>query len=149
MESTMKALVLEGVGEPLLIKEVPVPAIGEQHALVRLKAAAFNRRDWWIQRGQYAGLKFPIILGSDGSGVVAAVSHIRQYGQWVGKEVIINPSLNWVEDSEVQPAGFGILWLPENGTFADYVRVPVRNLSDKPESLSFEEAAALPLGGLT
>src|SRR5690606_6915743 len=138
MENTMKALVLEGVGEPLLIKQVPIPAIGEQHALVRLKAAAFNRRDWWIQRGQYAGLKFPIILGSDGSGVVDAVGDTRQNGHWVGRDVIINPGLNWVEDSEAQPAGFGILGLPENGTFAEYVRVPVRNLYDKPEHLSFE-----------
>lgn len=149
MENTMKALVLEGVGEPLLIKEVPVPAIGEQHALVRLKTAAFNRRDWWIQRGQYAGLKFPIILGSDGAGVVDAVGDTRENGQWVGRDVIINPGFNWVDDSEAQPAGFEILGLPENGTFAEYVRVPVRNLYEKPEYLSFEEAAALPLGGVT
>src|SRR5690606_42012033 len=94
MESTMKALVLEGVGEPLLIKQVPIPAIGEQHALVRLKAAAFNRRDWWIQRGQYAGLKFPIVLGSDGAGVVENVGSDR-HDEWVGREVVINPSLAW------------------------------------------------------
>lgn len=149
MERTMQALVLEGVGEPLLIKKVPVPAISEQHALVRLRAAAFNRRDWWIQRGQYAGLQFPIILGSDGAGVVEAVGDPGEHGDWVGKEVIINPSMNWMEDSEAQPAGFSILGLPENGTFAEFVRVPVRNLYEKPEYLSFEEAAAMPLGGLT
>src|SRR5690606_4730444 len=148
MESTMKALVLEGVGEPLLIKQVPIPAIGEQHALVRLKAAAFNRRDYWIQKGQYAGLKFPIILGSDGAGVVAEVGSESEK-EWIGKEVLINPSLNWGESEAAQSTTFHILGLPQDGTFAEYVSVPLQNLHIMPPHLTFEEAAAIPLAGLT
>jgi len=154
----MKALVLTGIGEPLRIQEVPVPELMEGEALVRVKAAAFNRRDWWIQRGQYAGLKFPIILGSDGAGIVEKVwaggigdgiGGGARAASWVGKEVLINPSLGWEEDSEAQPEGFSILGLPQDGTFGEFVRVPIRNLYEKPEYLTFEEAAALPLGGLT
>ena len=64
------AIVLHGVNEPLVLTAVPVPVIRPGEALVRLRAAALNRRDWWIQQGRYAGLKFPIVLGSDGAGVV-------------------------------------------------------------------------------
>src|SRR5690606_11326440 len=71
------------------------------------------------------------------------------HAEWIGKEVIINPTLNWTNDAEVQPPGFQILGLPENGTFAEYVAVPVANLYAKPAHLSFVEAASIPLGGLT
>lgn len=184
VKNMMKALVLTGIGEPLRMQEVPVPELREGEALVRIKAAAFNRRDWWIQRGQYAGLKFPIILGSDGAGIVekvwggegaasrgaaegagsgitaeagagardaarVATATATDPTSWVGKEVLINPSLGWEEDSEAQPEGFSILGLPQDGTFGEFVRVPIKNLYEKPEYLTFEEAAALPLGGLT
>src|SRR5690554_8013319 len=125
MKNTMNALVLTGIGEPLRMQEVPVPELREGEALVRVKAAAFNRRDWWIQRGQYAGLKFPIILGSDGAGIVEKVwageigigdgiGGGARAASWVGKEVLINPSLGWEEDSEAQPKGFSILGLPRS-----------------------------------
>lgn len=144
----MKALVLNNQGAPLLLQNEPVPSVGAGFALVRIKAAAFNRRDWWIQQGQYAGLKYPIILGSDGAGIVEEVGSDEDRG-WLGKEVLINPGMGWEEDSEFQPKDFSILGLPQNGTFAEYVTVPVANLYFKPKYLSFEEAAAMPLAGLT
>lgn len=144
----MKAIVLEGIKQQLVMKEVPVPELATDEALVRIKAAALNRRDWWIQQGQYAGLKFPIILGSDGAGIVDSVGESASR-EWVGKEVIINPSINWGNQQAVQQQAFHILGLPQDGTFAAYVRVPVANLYEKPQHLSFEEAAALPLGGIT
>lgn len=144
----MKAIVLDGVNQSLQLKEVPVPTLVSGEALVRLHAAAFNRRDWWIQQGQYAGLKFPIVLGSDGAGVVERVQD-QVHNDWLGREVIINPSLSWGDRQDHQGNRFQILGLPQDGTFAEYVRVPVANLHDKPPHLSFQEAAALPLGGLT
>ncbi len=144
----MKAVVLSGIKKPLELQEVPIPVLHDGEALVRVKAAAFNRRDWWIQQGQYAGLKFPIILGSDGAGVVEAVD-TQSPERWVGKEVIINPSINWGADEAFQQKSSSILGLPQDGTFAEYVRVPIENLHEKPAHLSIEEAAALPLGGLT
>ncbi len=146
--SHQKAIVLHGPHEPLVLEELPIPAIGKGEALVRVKAAAFNRRDWWIQQGQYAGLKFPIVLGSDGAGVVEQVGG-ADHSRWVGREVVINPSLGWGDNEAFQGKSFHILGLPADGTFAEFVRVPVANLYEKPAHLSFEEAAALPLGGLT
>ena len=65
----MKAIVLHEVGEPeaLRLDEVPDPVPGPGEVLVRLRAAALNHRDLYICRGQYPGLRFPIILGSDAS----------------------------------------------------------------------------------
>lgn len=144
----MKAAVLEGVEKPLVIKPVadPVPAAG--FAVVRLMAAALNHRDLWIQQGRYAGLRFPIILGSDGAGVVEAVGSAGDRG-WVGRPVIINPSLDWGDDPRVQGSGFRILGLPDDGTFAEAIAVPVANLAPRPGHLAVEQAAALPLAGLT
>ncbi len=124
-----------------------VPSPGE--AMVRLRAAALNRRDVWIQKGQYAGLKFPIVLGSDGAGVVESVGE-ESDGAWIGKEVAINPSLFWGDGQRNQDfKSFSILGLPHDGTFSDQVCVPVGNLVNKPVHLSMEESAAIPLAGLT
>jgi NADPH:quinone reductase-like Zn-dependent oxidoreductase len=57
--------------------------------------------------------------------------------------------LNWGNDERAQQKAFQILGLPTYGTFAEFVKIPVEHISDKPAHLSFEEAAALPLAGLT
>lgn len=144
----MKAIVLEELNQPLSVKETALPELAPHEALVKVHAAAFNHRDLWIQKGQYAGIRFPVILGSDGSGVVEKVGNA--VGQnWVGKEVIMNPSMNWGNDLRVQAKDYVILGTPHNGTFAEYVKTDARLLFAKPEHLSFEQAAALPLAGLT
>lgn len=144
----MKAVVLKDIGAPLTVQEVDVPSLEEGEVLVRIKAAALNRRDLWIQKGQYAGLKFPIILGSDGSGVIEKLSSTVEQS-WVGQNVIINPSLNWGDSQAFQSSEFSILGMPHNGTFAEFVKVNVENIYAMPEGLSYEEAASLPLAGLT
>ncbi len=144
----MKAAVLEGVEKPLVIKQVadPVPAAG--FVRVRLQAAALNHRDLWIQKGRYSGLKFPIIPGSDGTGVVEAVG-AEADGDWLDRPVIINPSLAWGADPQAQGTGSRILGLPDDGMFAEAITVPVTNLVPRPAHLGMEHAAALPLAGLT
>ena len=144
----MKAIVLESLYAPLQIREVPESEAGSGEALVKIKTAAFNHRDWWIQKGQYAGLKFPCILGSDGAGTVAAIGE-GVHPDWLGQEVIINPGMNWGSNPNAHSKDFKILGLPDDGTFAEFVKVPASNLYRKPAHLSFEEAAALPLAGLT
>jgi NADPH:quinone reductase-like Zn-dependent oxidoreductase len=145
----MKALVLENKELPLILKEVEKPFASKGEALVRILAAAINHRDLWIQKGRYAGLKYPIIPGSDGAGIVSATGDEADAG-WIGKEVIINPSLGWGKSqSHQEPATFHILGLPENGCLAEWIKVPVSSLVPRPSELSFEEAAALPLAGLT
>jgi zinc-binding alcohol dehydrogenase/oxidoreductase len=158
----MKALVISEKNKPPVWQEVPDLVAGPGEAIVRVHAAALNHRDVWIQRGQYAGLKYPIVLGSDGAGVVTAVGQPAGMAPlggteagvdeqaWIGKAVIIDPALYWGGQAGYQdPTAFRILGLPDDGTMAEYVKVPVENLVEKPAHLSFEEAAALPLAGVT
>ena len=144
----MRAAILPDKNQPLRIQDEPMPEIGPGQALVRVKAAALNRRDLWIQRGQYAALRYPALLGSDGAGTVEAVGEGVD-GAWVGQEVIINPTIRWGDRQEAPAKDFGILGMPSRGCLADYVAVPAENLAAKPAHLSWEEAAALPLAGLT
>ncbi len=143
----MRALRIEAVGQ-VSVGEVEDPVAGPGEALVEIKAAALNHRDLWIKLGQYAGLKFPCIPGSDGAGVVASVGPGADPA-WVGREVIINPSFNWGDRDGAQGRDFAILGLPRDGTLAERIAVPVGQLAPKPAHLSWEEAAALPLAGLT
>lgn len=144
----MKALVLEAAEKPPVIKEIEKPALQPGEVLVKLKAAALNRRDYWITIGKYANIKYPIILGSDGAGIVAETGS-EEDNEWLGKEVIINPGYGWGGDENFQADDFKILGLPDNGTFAEYVKISARNLVAKPSHLNWEQAAALPLAGLT
>ena len=132
----------------LTVVDQPDPAPGPGEAVVRLKAAALNHRDLWIKLGQYAGLTFPCTPGSDGAGVVESVGAGVE-GSWIGSEVVINPSLGWGVQESAQGPEFSILGLPRVGTFAERVVVPAGQLAAKPAHLSWEEAAALPLAGLT
>ena len=144
----MKAIVLEAADKPLAYKEVDKPILQPGEALVKIKAAALNRRDYWITVGKYAGIKYPTILGSDGAGIVAAVGNDADK-HWLNKEVIIDPASGWGDDPNFQSDHFKILGLPIDGTFAEYVKVPVENLYTKPAHLTWEQSAAIPLAGLT
>lgn len=144
----MKAILLQDINMPLRLEEVPVPQIGPDEALIELKAAAVNKRDWWIWKGQYAGLKFPIIPGSDGSGLVIKVGS-NLPDSWIGQEVLIYPAKDWGPSEAFQGKDFKILGLPENGCFAEYVKVKGDMLYPKPDHLDFVQAASLPIAGLT
>ncbi len=143
----MKALVLTESGK-IELKEVSKPELSVGTALVKIKATGLNRRDDWIREGKYPNIKFGGILGSDGAGVVESAFN-EEDQTWVGKEVVINPNIDWGTDLESQSTKYTILGMPVNGTFAEYVLVPVHRLHHKPFHLDFLQAAALPLGGLT
>ncbi len=144
----MQATVLTEIKKPVVLQSSPDPVAAPGQAVVRLHAAALNHRDLWIQLGQYAGIKLPITLGSDGAGIVTAVGSPADQS-WVGREVIINPALDWGSDLRAQGPQFRILGLPDSGTFAEQIAIPAANLAPKPAHLSWEQAAALPLAGLT
>ena len=134
----MKVMVLNGVEQALEMQDRPDLVATTGQTVVQLHAAALNRRDAWIQMGQYGGLKFPIVLGSDGCGTTAD-----------GRGVLIDPTLDWGPDPRAQQRNFRILGLPDDGTLAEQVLVPSQNIYNKPTHLSVEQAAALPLAGLT
>ncbi len=144
----MKAMLLESQGKPFVMRDVPKPVVTPDDVLVKLKASALNRRDYYIQQGTYPRTAYPIIIGSDGSGVVEEIgSNVSD--PIVGNEVIINPSHNWGKDPNVQSNDFKVLGFPVSGTFAEYIAVPAKYVYQKPKHLSFEEAAAIALAGLT
>src|ERR1035438_5307130 len=140
----MRAIRIEAVGR-VAVSEVPDPRPGPGEAVVELRAAALNHRDVWIKLGQYAGLQYPSIPGSDGAGGVAPGAD----ASWVGREVVINPAFDWGPSEGAQGPDFTILGLPRAGTLAGAISVPVSQLALKPAHLAWEEAAALPLAGLT
>lgn len=149
MSATVRALVIENAaaGAPVL-ENVAAPEPGPGEALVRVRAAALNHRDVWICKGKYADIRYPSVLGSDGAGVVEKVG-AGVDGAWVGRKVIVNPCLGWGNNPRAPEAGWRILGMPDAGTFSERVKVAADNLAPLPDFLSFEEAAALPLAGLT
>ena len=144
----MKAVVLEGKDLPLVVRDVPKPLPTPGMAVVRIIAASLNHRDVWISIGQYAGIQYPLVPGSDGVGVVEAVAR-NVDPNWVGKQVIINPSHQWGASEVAQGDAFKILGLPDQGTLAELVAVPVEYLHELPAHLTAEQGSALPLAGLT
>ncbi len=143
----MKALVLKAEGQ-IELREIPKPQVSPGKALIRIKAAALNRRDDWIREGKYPNIKFGVTMGSDGAGTVEEVGDEND-SPWVGQDVVINPNIDWGPDLEVQSGKYTILGMPVDGTFAEYICVPIDRLHHKPFHLDFLQAATLPLGGLT
>jgi zinc-binding alcohol dehydrogenase/oxidoreductase len=146
----VRAVVLRELGDPgnLRLEDWRTPVAGPGEVVVRVRAAALNHRDVWIRRGQYAGIRLPAILGSDAAGDVSAAGDDAGTA-WVGRDVVIDPSLGWGPDSRAQSSTFHLLGMPTEGTYAEFVTVPVANIYPKPAHLTMEEAAALPLAGVT
>lgn len=132
----------------LQLREVPARVPGPGEVVVALRAAALNRRDLWICLGKYGGIRLPAILGSDGAGIITAVGAGVPQGR-LGAAVIINPSLGWGGSQQHASDGFRVLGMPDDGTFADEICIAAAQVADKPRHLSWNEAAALPLAGLT
>ena len=144
----MLALQQDAPHQPAVLREIPTPQPAADHVLVKLHAMALNHRDIWIQKGQYAGLKFPSTLGADGSGEVAALgAGVTQVS--VGEAVIIYPGVEWGTSPKAQGRNFRVLGMPDPGTFAEYIVVPASYVRPRPTHLDWVQAAALPLAGLT
>ncbi|MEC4018571.1 NADP-dependent oxidoreductase [Streptomyces sp. H27-D2] len=133
----MKAISYRTYGGPEVLEyaELPEPKIGPDAVLIKVKAAAVNPVDWKAQAGYLDGLLnavFPVIPGWDVSGVV------------------VQPGVDAVEfQAGDEVIGYVREDFLSRGTFAEYVAAPVRTLARKPVNLSFEQAAGLPLAGLT
>lgn len=145
----MKAIRMNEPGGPevLVLEDVPDLEPGPGQVVVALKAAALNRRDVFVRKG-VAKVPLPLTPGSDGAGVVSAVgAGVTRVSE--GDEVIILPSLAWGDDQRAPGPGFRILGGPDQGTYAEQIVIPAENVYPKPGRLSWHEAAALPLAGLT
>lgn len=144
----MKAILLVETHQPVQYVDTNEPTSGPGEVLVKLQAAALNHRDVFIQKGLYPGIKLPVILGSDGAGTVKETGEGVDLS-WKGQSVIINPALNWGPNPKFYGPDFQILGMPANGTLTEYLSIPTNYIHHKPNHLSVEQAAALPLAGLT
>ncbi|MCM1968425.1 MULTISPECIES: NADP-dependent oxidoreductase [unclassified Streptomyces] len=133
----MKAITYTAYGTPdiLTLTEVPEPKVAPGEVLVRVKAAGVNPVDWKLASGYLDSIlevRYPVIPGWDVAGVVEAVGE-DTFDYAVGDEVYGYVRKEWVE----------------LGTYAELVSAPVRTLARKPRELTFEQAAGIPLAGLT
>ncbi len=135
--TTMRAMAYDSYGgnEVLRLTELPVPKVGPGEVLVRVRSAAVNPVDWKVMSGGLDALMdavFPVVPGWDVSGVVEQVG-IDTPELSVGDEVIAYARKDVVH----------------GGTFAELVTVAVRHVAPKPRTATWDEAAGLPLAGLT
>lgn len=127
--------------EGLVVGDRPEPALREGWSRVRVRAASLNHHDLWSLRG--VGLRpeqLPMILGGDAAGIDEE-----------GNEVVVHSvvsSPDWQGDETLDPQR-SLLSEKYDGTLAEEIIVPTRNLVPKPASISFEEAACLPTAWLT
>jgi zinc-binding alcohol dehydrogenase/oxidoreductase len=145
----MKGIVLQREhAAKIQLLDLPKPVCGPGEVLIKIKAAALNHRDEWCRKGLYPNLKDGVVLGSDGAGIVEEVG-AGVDSSLVGHEVIINAAKNWGSNEKAQAKEFEILGMPSHGTLAEYIVVSADRIHAKPKHLNWEEAAALPLAGLT
>ncbi|TWT08918.1 NADP-dependent oxidoreductase [Planomicrobium sp. CPCC 101079] len=131
----MKAIVIEQYGgiEELKEREVARPAINNDQVLLEIHATSINPIDWKLREGylkEMLPFEFPIILGWDAAGVVVETGdNVTKFRE--GDRVITRPLTT------------------RQGTYAEYVPVEEHLLAKMPDTMSFEEGAAIPLTGLT
>ena len=130
-QKSMKAVRIQDYGGPevLEIVEVPIPHPGEGQVQIRVKVAGVNPADWKMRAGlykQFRPIPMPWIPGLEGSGIVTEVG-------------------SGVTEFKVGQAVFGAL----PAAYAEYAVTAVTELQPKPENLTFEQAATIPVGALT
>lgn len=136
-EDRMRAVFYQTHGEAsvLEIGELPRPPVAPGQVLVQVVAAAVNPIDRRLRAGElqeYITRQFPVVPGWDLAGRIVAVG--EQAGDWrVGDEMI----------------GLAFTWSVQHGSYAEYTPISAGAIARKPASLSFEQAAALPLVSLT
>ncbi|EJQ95314.1 hypothetical protein IGW_01544 [Bacillus cereus ISP3191] len=131
----MKAIGLTQYGDKSVLQEIEMqtPLLGDNDVLIEVYAGGVNPVDWKIREGllqDVISYDFPLVLGWDVAGVVAAIGP-NVTACKVGDEVYSRPDIE------------------RNGTYAEYVAVDEKYVAKKPRNLSFEEAASIPLVGLT
>jgi NADPH:quinone reductase-like Zn-dependent oxidoreductase len=153
----MKAVTFHEHGGPekLRYEDVPVPSIGPDNVLVRVKACAVNHLDIWIRQGIPAyKLSLPHIPGADIAGVVESTGSAVS-GIVPGDKVVVSPGLSCfrcpfcLAGDDNLCTTYRIIGAQVNGGYAEFVSVPAVNILPMPDNLTFEEAAAYPLTFLT
>jgi len=136
----------------LQIDEIDVPRVKKNEILVRIHSAALNHLDLWVRKG-IPGISLPIILGSDGAGIIETLgSDIAKDQQMrTGDEVFLVPfrSSEPFGSAEEFSESYKILGEHLDGTQAEFVCVPVNFVMPKPRRLTWEQTSAFPLAYMT
>jgi NADPH:quinone reductase-like Zn-dependent oxidoreductase len=142
IQSTMKAIRQHEFGGPEVLKyeDAPTPELKPGEVLIRVHAIGINPPDWYLRDGMKLlppewrpSVPMPVILGTDVSGVVAAVA-------------------TDVQDFSIGDEVYGMIRFPSFGlskAYAEYVAAPASDLALKPAGINHVEAAAVPMAGLT
>lgn len=134
----MRAWRWSSAGREPELEYVPDPNVkGSDEVVINLDFSSLNHRDAWISQGKYPNIQWPCTLGSDG------------IGYFGNDQVLINPGKFWGSDEKFQSEDYQILGMPDPGTFADKVLVLKQQIYPIPKHLALEEAAAIPLAGVT
>lgn len=145
MANMMKAAVFEKVGV-IKVKEVPVPEIGDNEVLIKIKYTGICGTDWSIYNGRYSADKLPMIPGHEFSGVIAKLGKNTR-GLKEGDRVTADINMGCgtcfycIRGEKLLCDSFTQLGIHTNGTFAEYVKAPAAQVHILPEKLSFEEGA--------
>jgi putative transcription antitermination factor YqgF len=155
--TSMRAVVFERHGslDVLQVREAPVPDIGDDEALVRVRACGLNHLDIMVREGvPWAQVVLPHVPGSECSGEIVKLGR-KVEGLQEGMAVTVFPYLfcghcsYCLRGEENVCEKLGILGVHSQGCYAEYVKVPIRNLMPLPPELSFVDAAAVTLATLT
>lgn len=133
----------------LSIDEIPIPQINPTQCLVEIKATSLNHLDLWVRKG-VPGVPLPMIMGSDGSGIIKDIGY-KVTDFKIGDEVLIQPltycgKCRWCKQhKENYCDSWGIFGENQDGTQCEFMAVDCEHLRLIPKDMNFEEAAAFPL----
>jgi NADPH:quinone reductase-like Zn-dependent oxidoreductase len=154
----MKAVVINQHGSPDVLEYVhdyPIPDINENEVLVKIHSASINRVDTVIRRG-YPGLTLPLshIPGGDAAGTIVQTGKKARHFK-IDERVVVYPIVlpekrdpHYIGREHLND-GWQYFGMHRQGTYAEYLAVPAENLVKINDDISFEEAATLPIAGLT
>ena len=138
-----------GNADVLQIDDLPIPTPNSNQCLINIKSAALNHLDLWVRRG-IPGVPLPMIMGSDGAGVITEVGEdVKNFNN--GDNVLIQPltycgDCKWCKQGkENYCKDWGIFGENQDGTQCEYMAVDEDHLRLMPSGITFEEAAAFPL----
>jgi NADPH:quinone reductase-like Zn-dependent oxidoreductase len=153
----MKAVRFHSLGgiDVLKYEQPAQPTAGPGEVIVNLKAAALNHLDLWVRSGaRERNIPLPHIPGSDGAGVLAEVGRGAEYLR-EGEKVLISPGISCghckhcIGGSDNLCRSYHVLGTTDDGTYAEFVKVPAANVVPIPEGMDFNQAASVPLVFLT
>ncbi len=151
----MLAAAFDSHGDPSVIRlqELPDPSPGPGEVRIRVRAASLNHLDLWVRRGLPIKLNMPHVGGCDIAGTVDQLGDGAPRW-WLGRRVVADPSLSYewydlARSTLSRPFSYRVIGEHTRGGFAHYATVPVDNLVEIPEGVSFGIAAAAALTGVT